>query len=200
MAEIQQNRWDQLVRRAANIVSPGSMVNDALAELFPMIDVENMPGELLYLSGTRICLGAERDVASAGNNHLHQVFNPADSGQIITVTDVIFSSDTAQRIRFALQTFAFASLTSNQAVRDSRTGVIERPVGEIRSVTQAAGIPAFGEVQVAANLPFHLTVQNDIAVLLPGTGLSVATTTLNTEFITSWFWRERQTQAAETNF
>jgi len=176
------------------------MVNDALGELFPTLDVENMPAELLYLSGTKIAIGAERDVASAGNVHLHQVFNPADSGHVLTLTDVIFSSDTAQRIRMALQTFAFTNTTANQAIRDSRVSVIELPVGQIRSVTQAAGIPAFGEVEIAANLPFHLTVGNAIAVLLPGTGFSIATTTVNTEFITSWWWRERATQAAEVNF
>ncbi len=45
--ELQQNRYDQLIRRVGGIIGPGSKVVEALGELFPVIDVENVPGELL---------------------------------------------------------------------------------------------------------------------------------------------------------
>ncbi len=200
MTEIQQNRWDQLIRRVANIVGGGSQVNDTLNELFPVLDVENMPAELLYLAGTKIAMGSQRDLASVGDLHLHQLFNPIDSGHILTLTDVIFSSGVAQRIRWALQSTAVSSSSTNQAIRDSRVSVIERAIGSIRGVTQVGGIPAFGEVEIGVEIPFQLSVGNAVAVLLPGTGFTIATTTANNELISSWFWRERLAQPAELNF
>jgi len=57
VTELQQNRYDQLLRRVGDLKGPGSKVNDVLQELFPTIDVENVPGELLFLMGTHIGLG-----------------------------------------------------------------------------------------------------------------------------------------------
>ena len=86
MTELQQNRYDRLLRRVGGLIGAKSMVNDALGELFPMLEVENVPGELLALLGTQLGWCSASLGPSVGNFNHHQLFNPADSGVVITVT------------------------------------------------------------------------------------------------------------------
>ena len=39
MSQLQQSRYDQLLRRVGDLKGPGSKVNDVLHELFPMFDL-----------------------------------------------------------------------------------------------------------------------------------------------------------------
>ena len=57
MTEIQQGRYDALVRRVADLKGPGSKVNDMLEELFPVFDVEKLPSELYRLANIDLCFG-----------------------------------------------------------------------------------------------------------------------------------------------
>ena len=59
MFEVQQNRWDQLIRRVSGSIGPGSRVSETLSELLPVMDVERVPGELLRLMGTDVAMASE---------------------------------------------------------------------------------------------------------------------------------------------
>ncbi len=200
MTEIQQNRYDQLIRRVNNIVSPGSMVNDALAELFPMIDVEGNRGELQLLAGTRLCLGASSLTAAAGQTAKIQVFNPVDSGTIITITRVIISSGVVQTIRWAEEATERATGVTTQVFRDSRLPVIGRPIGAIFQESSAGFPDANGATVILANVPFILEDPNDVQVLAPGAGFTVGHTTVATPLSVTFYWRERVAEPAELNF
>jgi len=199
VTEIQQNRWDQLVRRVANIVAPGSMVSDSLNELFPTLNVETLVAELQLLKGTRIAFGSLNHPASAGDLNHVQVFNPVDSGMIVTVDMVNIRASAVQEIRYAIVSTALADSTGNPTIRDTRVPAF-LPSAELRSVQQVGGIPLQGSYLVGANITRTLKNDFGLFVLSPGFGIQFATTLANTASIFSFFWRERTAEPAELNF
>lgn len=200
MTEIQQNRYDQLIRRVNNIVSPGSMVGDALNELFPVIDVEKVPLELLKLSGWRLGLGSSEQAALAANNNLAQLFNPADSGMLVTLTRVFIRTNTTQFIRFTFLESPLTNDVGNVLPRDTRDGLTGGVFAQVRNVQQVGGLPAIGQIFVVGDVGFDLRDQDGFVVLAPGTGIDFSTTVLNTSLQITFMWRERTAQQSELQF
>ncbi len=200
MTEIQQNRWDQLVRRAANIVAPGSMVSDSLNELFPFIDVETLNLELQYLGTWRPAFGSHGFAASVGNLNHAQLFNPADSGMIVVPTRVDINVAAIMTFRYIMQVGPILTSAIVGQVRDTRTGIADRPVGQIRFEQKAGGLAAVGQVLVRANVTFTFEDPRGLFVLIPGTGVTFATTTTNVASGLNFWWKERVAEPAELNF
>lgn len=196
--EVQQTRWDRLIRRVSGSIGPGSRVSETISELFPVLDVENVPAELLFLSGTKVAWGAVVLGASAGNTNHHQLFNPAGSGHVLTLTTIIVSTvGSAATWEAQLQNTPLTTDVGNSVVRDTRQGVAVNAVGQMRSVQQAAGLPAFMSIRQGANVAFLITDPNGLAVLFPGTGYTVAPADLNIPTNVSFWWRERVFESSE---
>lgn len=200
MTELQQNRYDQLVRRVGNIVAPGSIVGDALNELFPMIDVESVKSELQLLTGTRLGFSSTIQNALAANLNHSQIFNPADSGMLVVLEQIDLLTETQQNIEYALATAGLTNFTANVAFRDTREGILNLPVAQIRDVQQVGGLPQFGLVQGPVGVTITLKDKNGLFVLGPGTGVTFATTLVNTNLQCNYLWRERVAEPAELNF
>jgi len=197
MTEIQQNRYDQLIRRVNNIVSGGSMVGDALNELFPMIDVENVPGELLAIMGTDLGIGASSLTGAAGETAKIQLFNPVGSRQLITCTKIVYSSSVATTSRIAINNTALTTAVSTQIFRDRRKLLTARPVGTIRQVSSVPLTDAHMLIQLVAATPFVLEDVNGICVLNPGSGIEVSNGTPASGMTVTFFWRERVGEPSE---
>lgn len=197
MTEIQQNRWDQLIRRAAGIVGGGSQVNDTLNELFPVLDVERVPGELLLLMGTDISVGSSVLLGAAGQTGKIQLFNPAGSGKIVTVTSVIFSVDAITPVRLATTNTALTTGVATQTFRDRRHGLTARPIAGVFQESSVGFVDANILLIVLANEAFTMKDENGIAVLNPGSGLSVGPSATAQTLTTCFFWRERVAEASE---
>lgn len=195
--EIQTTRYDQLIRRVAGIIGPGSKVAEVITELFPMIDVENVPGELLRLSGTFIAFGGASITGAAGQSGRVQLFNPADSGNLITVSHVDVGVDASQTVRYGVGTIALTTGVATQVHRDTRTPITQRPIGQIRTQSSVALAPATGQVRLLANSTFRVFDPNGVAVLLPGSGLEVGASNNATLVVATFFWRERVAQESE---
>jgi len=200
MTELQQNRYDKLLRRVGGLIGAKSMVSDALGELFPTIDVENVPGELLMLSGTRIAMATSQLGVLAANRNLHQLFNPADSQVLLVVTKLLLRSNVAELMRLAITNAALTTATGNEVLRDTRLGVAALAVGQNRTVQQAGGVAAHMEFQVEANITLKLEDENSLFVLFPGTGVTLASTSLGVSTTAGWWWRERVFEGAEAQF
>jgi len=200
MTEIQQNRWDQLIRRAAGIVGGGSQVNDTLNELFPVLDVESVPGELLFLAGTRLALGSARQLAVAARFSRVNLNNPEGSGNVIAITQAIISTTADTVIRWSFDTSQTGGTLANSALRDTREGFAVDPVGEVRNEDTAGGIAGFGQMLILASSPFVLKDENTIGVLFPGTTFQVVGAVANVEVNCTFYWRERVFQASEQVF
>jgi len=201
VSEIQQNRYDQLLRRVTGAIGPGSKVNDALTELFPMIDVENLPGELFLLSGTRLGFGGTSLGSAAGEFSSIQLFNPVDSQHIVTLQTVLWSSTTTQTVLFGIDTPVLTTATAAERNRDGRAGLLATlTVAQVRRQSLVAVGPATSQTRTLADTIVTLDDRNSVAVLPPGTGFSMTGATAATQTNCTFFWRERPAGPSELNF
>jgi len=198
VTELQQNRYDQLLRRVGDLKGPGSKVNDVLQELFPTLDVENVPGELLLLMATRVGWAGTSKAPTAGKNAAIQLFNPSDSGHLITVSTVYVSSTANTKFSWGTTTLALATLTGVAKLRDTRNEGGSRGVSQLRTSADAVSL-ASGEIRTLANTAHTFTDENSFCVLAPGTGLQYggsADVTIRVVFL----YRERIAEPSELTF
>jgi len=198
VTELQQNRYDQLLRRVGDLKGPGSKVNDVLQELFPTIDVENVPGELLLLMGTRIGWAATSKTPTAGKQAGIQLFNPLQSGQLITVTSMTVSASISATYTFGIVTLALATNTGIPRLRDGRVGVGPSGVAQLRTAPDAISLVS-GIIRVQTNIPWELVDINSVCVLSPGSGLSLIGQ-VDGGFNVSFRYRERIAEPSELLF
>jgi len=185
------------MRRVGGIIGPGSKVGAVIADLFPTLDVERVPGELLALMGTRVCWGNTNQAGFAGLNNQAQLFNPPDSGTLITVTSVRASSGNTQRLGLGVVD-TFLTAVGSEQFRDGRFGVGSLPVGALAIATQVAQFPQnYLFAVVGPNIPSILESENGLCVLPPGFGLQISTLTVATTQFVSWMWRERPAEQSE---
>ena len=200
MSEIQQGRYDALLRRVADLKGPGSKVNDVLEELFPTFDVENLPAELYILAKTELAMGGGfvgNVAAQAGRG---QILNPAGSGKVMTVTQAGISSSIATTMRWGRRDTPLTSNLSAQIFRDTRHPLANLPTGQIRSQTSVALANANGQTRLLANTPWVLKDENGIAVLTEGTGFEIGSNVVNSTISFFFYWRERVAEPSELNF
>ena len=198
--EIQQNRWDQLIRRVGGIIGPGSKVSETLNELFPVPDVERVPGELLFLGGTFLGFGGSSIGAAAGNFPKGMLFNPAESGMLGTVTTVYVTSTMTQPVRFGLTATELVAGIGTQIVRDTRKGFFERPTLRISEEQSVTGGPGSAIINISANLSFKLSDPNGLFVLAPNTGVQFTGGAPASDLTVVFFWRERPAELSELQF
>jgi len=198
VTELQQNRYDQLLRRVGDLKGPGSKVNDVLQELFPTIDVENVPGELLLLMGTRIGFAATFKAPTAGKKPAIQLFNPEGSGQLITISSMLVSGNSSSEYFYNLTSTALATNTGIPRLRDARNGTNAPGVAELRTspdAVQSAGII----FRLLTSTTITLEDKNSIAVLSPGTGLIVVADA-DVGISVAFNYRERVAEPSELSF
>jgi len=195
VTELQQNRYDQLLRRVGDLKGPGSKVNDVLQELFPTLDVENVPGELLLLMATRIGWAGTAKTPAAGKKAGIQLFNPADSGQLVAISTLILSPSSTTQLDWGTTTTALATNTGIPKLRDTRGEGGSRGVSQLRTSADTVAL-ASGTVRVLANDTFTLNDINTVCVLAPGTGLTI-TGGPDINFRAQFFYRERVAEPSE---
>lgn len=195
--EVQQTRWDRIIRRVSGSIGPGSRVSETLSELFPMIDVEQVPGELLLLGGTRIGFGGVVVTPSPLAFGRMQLFNPADSGVLATITTVILSTTADSPLRWTLDSAAREDQASSERHRDGRVVVTAETTCRVFSESTVTQLPAIGNARVLADTPFILEDTNGVAVLSPGSGFSIGANTVNVGVTGTFYWRERTAENSE---
>lgn len=199
MSAINQNRYDQIIRRVMDLQGPGSKVNDVLTELFPMVDVENVPGELLLLGGTAISHGGGTIVSIVTNAPTAQLFNPADSAALVTLTGVRVAFTATSTVRWGTSTAVRGAAIATEVFRDTRRVPPSRPIADVRQEQVVALAAGTNQTRLLANTPLHLEDPNGVAVLAPGSGFEIGSGTgVNTIFY-SFYWRERTAEQSELN-
>lgn len=197
MTELQQSRYDQLLRRVGDLKGPGSKVGEVLTELFPVFDVENLPAELYVLGQTDVCFGGTTITAAVGESGGIQLFNPADSSKIITLQSVIVSATATDTIRWGTTNIALTAGVGTERFRDTRRGITPAPIGQVRQESQVALIGNSGRARLLAHTPLILNDQNSAAVLAPDTGFEIGQTITNVPFFVTFYWRERVSEPSE---
>ena len=199
-SELQQNRYDRLIRRVGGIIGVGSKVSEVLTELFPMIDVENDRGELQLLAGINIGMGTGSKIGDANESSRVQLFNPTDSGTIITVTEIFVSSTVTQGIHIARSSIELSAGIGTELPRDTRRTVNQRLTGRISTESNAALADANMLVRVSSDRTLTIKSKNDVMVLSPGNGCTVGAASSATLIQIVFLWRERPAETSELNF
>jgi len=197
--EVQQTRWDRIIRRVSGSIGPGSRVSETISELFPMIDVERVPGELLILGGTQLCNGGGFLTAEVGVSPKGMIFNPEGSGHLITVTSVYAASGGSGNMRWGTTVVQFFPVISTQVFRDTRSLAPALPVGQISQLGEVALASGTNQTRVLGSTTLKLEDPNGIAVLAPGSGFEIGPNNQNQTFAFSFYWRERPAEESELN-
>lgn len=198
-SDLQTARYDRLLRRVGGIIGPGSKVTEALSELFPMLDMENMPHELLVLSNTQTVFSTQILQPVAAEFGRAQLFNPEDSNALVIPTSV-FIAGAAGGVAWEVTDTQIVPPGNSGQFRDTRSGLALESAGKISGDTDPILIPQRGRLNIDGVVSYHLHDPNGIAVLGPGTGLTFSQVTKNLLLIVTIFWRERQALESELNF
>jgi len=197
--DLQQARYDQLVRRVGALYGGGSKVVEVLPEVFPVLELENTTPELLALSGWRTAWQSTERPAPVAMTSTSQLSNPPGSGVLAVVTMLICSGDVAFVFGAELQTASIGGTPIRGLFRDSRFGIPRNTALTVESVD--GGVVGGGlRLQVASAEQVFLRDDNGIVVLTPGGRLTVGALNDGVRLTVNYFWRERQAQESELNF
>ena len=196
--EVQQTRWDRIIRRASGSIGPGSRVSETISELFPVLDVENIPGELLILAGTRLVWQSTERPASVGEVSASQLQNPASSGSIVTCSRVDVIADAATIVSMEITETPLANPVPG-LFRDGRLGIARESTGKVASADNVQTGGGF-RVRVLAGAINTFEDVNALATIGPGQELQVGTGNTQIRLTVSYFWREREALPSELQF
>ena len=197
--DLQTARYDGLIRRVGGLLGGGSKVTETLSELFPMIDVENVPAELLILGGWRTAFTTKSLGPTAGQTSRAGIFNPAGSGLIVVLTDVFLDTDVAVVLAYSTSTTQLTVDQFSGVPRDGRNGVAVNTGAKVAQQLTGNTVQR-GRLIIEANKTFHHHATNELAVLPPGTGFEYGTVLDNLRLGATFFWRERTALGSELNF
>ncbi|MEE8609041.1 MAG: hypothetical protein V3S55_15665 [Nitrospiraceae bacterium] len=164
-----------------------------------MLDVENLPAELLLLAGWRTKFTTKTVAATVGETSRIGIFNPAQSGLIVVVTDVWLSANAAIAVAYSTSLTALTDDSFSGAPRDSRDGVAVNSGAKVAQ-QQTGNTVQRGRLIVQIAETYHHTAKNGLAVLGPGTGFEYGTVVDNEVLNATIFWRERAALSSEVNF
>jgi len=199
MSTLQQSRYDRLMRRVGDLKGPGSKVNDVLEELFPTLDVENVPGELLWLMGTRLCHGGGTVAGVALQHSRAQLFNPPGSAKLMTITSVHFAHESTGIVRWGAAPTPLGVEAGTEVFRDTRELPPTAPTGQIQIISTVSLGTGTNQSRLLADTDFLLEDQNGIAVLSPATGWEISTAVPESDINFGILWRERIAEPSELN-
>jgi len=199
--DLQQARYDQLVRRVGALYGGGSKVVEVLPEVFPVLELEGTTPELLALSGWRLAWQQIQQNGVVGQTSALQLANPVGSNVVAAVTQIIFTMLTqpADSIQMQITNTLFTSASIRGLFRDARFGGNRSTALELRSdpnIATGAGL----RLEALLDVPVTVRDDNGLVVLTPGTAFQVGTTGNNIDLSVNFFWRERIAQESEINF
>ncbi len=199
MGRVQTGRYDGFIRRLFSIKGGGSLLAETLGDAFPVLQLEGGPIELYKLAGMAVGIGGGQSVSPVGQTVGGQLFNAANSGKIVIVTTARFSIGATQIVRLGVTAVPLAIAFGGRE-RDTREGVLQRTVGTVRHGNNPA-VPTDGIFfQVSAGVTFTFEDSDGLAVLAPGTGLTLTSVNTNQTLNSAFWWRERLAEPSELNF
>lgn len=197
--DLQQARYDQLLRRVGGLYGGGSKVVEVLPELFPVIEVENTTPELLLLNGWRLAWQNIEETSPLAETAAVSITNPVGSGILAAVEELDLRTSFDDNIQILVTNTLDTSPEIRGLFRDARLGGNRNTACELRNfsnVPTGAGL----RIRLVADEVMHLAPRNGICVLSPGTALQIGTTGTQLQLAVNCYWRERVAQSSELLF
>jgi len=182
------------------LVGEGALVTGVLPDVFPVIDVENLATDGWALAGWRPAMGGPVITAAAGERPHIQILNPAGSGVITVVEQIMFSTNTTGVVQFNIHDAVLATADTSGRWRDRRFPTLNFPVTQVREES-IVGTPIVSaqSCRLLANTTVVWDMPRGFAVLVPGTGIAFSHSAAATQLALNFFWRERTLEPAEEN-
>jgi len=198
--DLQQARYDQLVRRVGALYGGGSKVTEVLPELFPVLDLENLPMELRLLAGWRSAMIAVQRLAGVGDVVSANLFNPVGSGIIAVVERVFWRLNATDDVNITIVQSQLSGGFTKGLFRDSRLGGDR--LSTLGATTQT-GVATTGILTLVspADVLHRLEDDRGLFTLSPGNGLQIGYKVVtNKLLVVNFMWRERTAEQSELNF
>ncbi len=198
--ELQQARYDQLLRRVGDLKGPGSKVSEVLTELFPVISVEDVPLELMVLQGWRAAMISVGRTAAVAQVVATNLFNPVGSGVIAVVERILWRNTVSDTIEFDIVQNTLTGGQTKGLFRDSRLGG-DRLSTLFATSQTGVGTDAILGIFTVGDVESELADRNGLFVLSPGNGVQVGqAATTNETLVVNYLWRERTAEPSELSF
>jgi len=164
-----------------------------------MIDVENVPAELLVLAGTRMCMGRTRTVAGGATFFgIHFLRNNAATGVVATLLAIIVGFDVATRYNIG-PSLNSGTPGGSRAFTDGRVFGEGTALVTMQDNNSLVSGSTFATLRTTPEGHRFFEIPKAIAVITPGTSFSVSNGVADEGLEVSWFWQERQAQPSELN-
>ncbi len=200
MGRVQTARHDGLLRRLFSIKGGGSLLPETLGDLFPTLDIESLPIELLKLSGWDVGLVGQTLTSGVAETWGGQLFNPAGSGKLLIPTSLFLSGGTTSTFFVGVTSVALATAVVGRQ-RDTREGTVVQTSAQSRMGVDPTPPVGAGQIRLlGAAESFTLQDSEGLAVLAPGTGFTLVSIATNITYRALWFYRERTAEPSEMNF
>ena len=200
MGRIQTARHDGLLRRLFSIKGGESLLPETLGDLFPTLDIESVPIELMRLSGWQMGLVGQTTTSAVGETLGLQLFNPAGSGKVVIPTAIYISGGTSSTFFVGVTSVPLATAVVGRQ-RDTREGVTARTVATSRMGVDTVPPVGAGQIRFVANAAsLEIIDRAGLAVLAPGTGFTLVSISTNVTYRSMWFYRERTAEPSELSF
>jgi len=198
--ELQQARYDQLLRRVGDLKGPGSKVGEVLTELFPVVSVEDLPLELRVLAGWRAAMIEVERLAAVAEVVAANLFNPAGSGVIAVVERVWWRVNATDNVEFDIVQVNLSGGQTKGLFRDSRLGGDR--LSTLFATTQTnIGTDGIQRYFTIADEIGKIEHDQGLFVLSPGNGLQVGYAGVTNKLLQVNFqWRERTAEPSELSF
>jgi len=198
VGRIQTGRLENLIRRWASIKGPGSVLSETLGDVFPILDLENLPPELLLPAGISMVAGSVSATGDVGALAGVGIMNPANSGTILTVTKFHVKTAVVQAISCGLRVGTTAVLNTRNL--DSRAGQNFNGAARFFAFVSTAGVLGNFIVDTQATIDREVTVPHGIVVLSPGNAFQLTASVTNTLLRATFFAYTRQAEPSELSF
>jgi len=199
MGRIQTAQFDNLIRRLYSIKGGGSELSETLGDLFPILDLENLPSELLLLRGWHMFSGFTNVVGVSAQLTMAQLFNPAASTSLVALDRVIINSQKAQIMTYGLN-IALATPVINTVNMDTRMSPLFNANARIAAESDLQSSGNAGRIEVVADTDYDLEFPNGICVLDPGGVFSIASAQNDSDLTVTFVGRERNAEPSELSF
>ena len=200
MGRVQTGVFDNLIRRLFSIKGGGSELSETLGDVFPTLDLENLPMELLLLRGWHSFTGFLAVAGVAAQATGLQLINIAVPGNSIVVLDkVIIRAEITNNLSFGVNLAPFTTTINTQNI-DTRNPQQFNAIARIGSSQDALAAATSGSIRPVAAIDMILEAPSGLAVLAPGSAFSLISGVDNSDLTVTFFGRERQVEPSELSF